>query len=320
MKTIKRGAIVLFAVVAITAILSADELVAQCPPNSPDCVQFDVFNVWILRDPITGQFPTYDGAGNSVYDYRVDCVSRKVNFVDTLIPYVVNPGDYNGESIFPFSNIKTYFGTDGINWTETPYWLFLNGAGDDNFGKNIDIYHVLKIKIGLSPTFYFRIKIDKSQNTGSSETAMLLRTGVGLKDGAILGVAPPGPPQLPSLKVKNLVIEGMNVKLSIDTNQCVQTASMCDDNFQICYPLETVTLTAKSSDGRITDTTIREIGDLDGNMICNWGRIFLADSPGCTSIPAGNGKYFLVGTTCKCTASSQCYPPKTCQPTGYCGP
>jgi hypothetical protein len=120
------------------------------------------------------------------------------------------------------------------------------------------------------------------------------------------------PGQEPSVMEKHIFIEGSYVKMIIDSRKCVQSLSLCDSTYTTCYDQEAVYIQATSSDGRLTDSTIREISDIDGNQRCAWGRIWMADSPGCTSIPSGGGRYYLIGDTCKCTSSTQCYPPKTC--------
>ncbi len=105
----------------------------------------------------------------------------------------------------------------------------------------------------------------------------------------IQGPACPGPSYVPSLKALYMIVDGMWVKLDIDSNDCIQQAYACRSNWETCDPLPPVTAKVTTIDADLTETTstMAEISDMmESEML--WGRGVMADSPGCTLLPLVN--------------------------------
>ena len=155
---------------------------------------------------------------------------------------------------------------------------------------------------------------------GSRSTAMQLKVGSSVYYcKKIQGPDCPLPPQAPNVREITMILEGDYIKLSIDQFRCVTNLFKCDTDFLNCKQQTPVEVTATTSDGTITNMSVSEVGGMSGNEICPWGKISVTGSPGCTLIPAGNGRFYKVGTTCRCITSTECAPPTICKSTGYCG-
>lgn len=180
------------------------------------------------------------------------------------------------------------------------------GIGDSTTGYGAGDFQDEVARLALNSSSTYSLGV--SSDVGIRDTSVQIRVSKNLYYcPSIPGPDCPGPADIPVLRQKNLLIDGMYVKLNIDQSNCVQGGFMCDNNFQNCIPIEPVTLTATSSDGRISNTIVRDIGDVDGNQLCLWGRIVIGEHT-CNSYPTGiPGKYILAGNTCPCTLDTQCY-------------
>jgi hypothetical protein len=306
----KRTSVVLFGVVAIVAILAATEIVAQTPPDCPQadsgvkCVALDGFTVWIEPDEF-GSFPIKDG-NNYIYNYRVDCEPRQVNFIDITLPISVNPGTYASGK---WSNIET-----SVSETFPPpfpnpdpllstYWLFPNGEGDGTYGKDINTYHVLKWKIYKKPTFWFSVKI-KNQQLGAMQQSILLKTNIGQRDGLILGPASPFLGQTLSYAPATQVVA---IKLGPDdicvgkdpATGCIKTVCDCEGDPPYCYPITPI------SDVLVDGSSLQWAGgEADGGR-CPTVILYTTSSwPQCYTIGSGGN----ASKVCYCTQDSQCTP------------
>jgi hypothetical protein len=296
---LKRTFVVLFGVVAILALLAATEVVAQTPPPcvGPDCVVFKDFNVWIVRDQ-NGLFPTLGADGSYIYNYRVDCISRKVNYIDITLPICIQPGPATGNSLQPYTNIQTFYSLDGLTWIQTQYWLFLNGAGDGDFGENINLYHVLKWKIMQLPTFYFSVKIT-NQQVGAIQAAMLLRTAVGLRPGVTLGPTCPFLAQTlsyaPAAQVVALKLGPGEVCVSKDSaTGCISGVFECDDP-STTYPLTPIQSVT-------VDSSPLQWAGGEGQGQCPTVILVTQGSPLCYTIGSGGN----ASKVCYCSTNADC--------------
>jgi hypothetical protein len=274
---------------------------------------------WTIK--FDGVYPAVckDASGNPIacYDYRYSIAGpqQALNVADALLPVCCeNPLITYPQctSTYPYNcspNVKNG------DFGDSPSKIFPPGSGDPttSFGAQIGMVYALRSEpTGFAPNPHI---YSSSQITGP--ISMALKSGkYTYYCSNILGprCADCGvPPGTPAVVEKLIRQESGCVKLSITQDKCVQSLSLCDENCQNCVAQDAVSLTATSSDGRVTNSTLREISDIDGNQRCGWGRIHIGDGT-CRSVPTGiPGKYYLYGDTCACTSTLQCYPGKTCQ-------
>ncbi len=315
----KRKSKLLFIVMVALMIFAGIEVMAQtqyCPSTctaGPYTITLTGVFLSDCKDASGNVVPCYD------YSYTITPPLSSTNQAVALIPVCCeNPIITYPMCTATYPNNCSPDAKNG-DFGDSPSKIYLPGDGDptSKFGLGIGMVYAVRSEPHEQPNPHIH---SSSQIVGP--ITMQIKSGKDLfYCENIIGPRCPDcgkPGQVPAVTKKNIVIEGMYVSLTIDSSKCVQQLSLCDNNFLNCIPQEAVYMTATSydalgnPDGRIANTSIREISDIDGNQRCAWGRIWMADSPGCTSIPSGGGRYFLVGDTCKCTSSTQCYPPKTC--------
>lgn len=297
----------LFMVMVVLMLFAAIEVMAQeayCPSTctaGPYTITFNGVFPGTCKDIYGIPVPCYD------YSYSISGTTNIFNQAVALVPVccdaplTIYDGCTFSSPTYPCA-VDAKQGDYGYN----PGKIFPPGAGDPNgnFGKNIGMVRALRSEpAGTLPNPH----IYASSSDVGPISMQIKVSNTYYPCQMIAGPACqecPKPLQEPSVTEKKIVIEGSYVKLEIDSSKCVQKLWLCDNSFNSCILQTAVGISATSIDDggiRLSDTTIREISDIDGNQRCAWGRIWLADSPGCTSVPAGGGKYYLVGDTCKCT-------------------
>jgi hypothetical protein len=170
--------------------------------------------------------------------------------------------------------------------------LFTEGVGDDGFGKNINIYYVLKWKIMQFPTFWFSVKIKgQGQKLGANQIAMLLKTGIGPKPGVILGPSLPLPSQpgyIPLTVEDSKDFGPYPVKILRDpATWCATDVFEWTTDPQKC-PSSPCWVKRPPED---YSQALIHCGTPDGNQRCAECVIFGSASPGCYTYTSGGVTY-----------------------------